>query len=180
MTKPNFVEDALESKQTGEVKVVHGRHDPSELTIQQEAHLLHILHVRTLKAKLDKEAAELRERQEKIKYIHEILQDINNSMDDKGGMDITQNQELQEKLKEAKEMGIKLPEGKTTFNTHECKRVIDNLHYTIDDWEKDDSLQMRKLQNMYTESEQSILIAKNTMSSIDKPIRGMISGIKGS
>lgn len=175
MSKPELIETKTE-----EVKVLSSSSDLNELTVQQEAHLLHILHVRALKEKLDVEAAQMRNRQEKIKYIHGILQDINNTMDKDGGIDVDGHPDLKEALAEAKKMGIKLPDHKEKYSSSECKRIMDNLHYTIDDWEKEDSLQMRKLQNMYTESEQSILIAKNTMSSIDRPVRSMISGIKGS
>jgi hypothetical protein len=82
-------------------------------------------------------------------------------------------------LQNAKDMGAEIPVGKTSFNAHEGKRLMDNLHFTIEDWEKEDQMQMQKIKNLYTESEQSILIVKNTMSATDKPKRAAIAGIKG-
>ncbi|MBA3723125.1 MAG: hypothetical protein H0W88_12095 [Parachlamydiaceae bacterium] len=178
MTNPNA--NIPVANQDPSKRIGGANHDPHELTVQQEAYLLHILHVEALRKKLETEAGQLRERQEKIKFIHEIMQHINNYMDGNGGLNIGANSDLQEMLQDAKDLGIKLPEGdKTVFNAHECKRLIDNLDYAIQDWEKEDTMQLRKMQNLYTESEQSILIAKTTATSMDKPTRAMISGIHG-
>lgn len=154
---------------------------PNDLTLQQEAFLLHLMRVKQLKKELEKEAAELKTRQQTIKALHEIMQEINNYIDSSGGLDITKNDDLQKKIKHAAEkFGVKLPTDKVKFDSHETKRLLDNLHYSVEDMEKEDNIQMRKIQSLYTESEQSIMIAKNTMQSIDKPIRAMIAGIKGS
>lgn len=155
-----------------------GSRDPNDLTVQQEAFLLHMIHAQAIKDKLAKEAAQLKERQQKIKFIHEIMQDINNAMDDEGNVDLNKHPELKQKLQAAEEHGVKMP-GKDKLNGHESRRLLDNLNYTVDDWSREDATQMRKMQNLYMESEQSIMIAKHTMSSMDKPIRTMISGIKG-
>lgn len=161
-------------------------------TVQDLAFLLHITHVKALREKINNELASLKERQEKIHYIHEILQDINNAMDDKGCLDLTNNDDLRAKIEDARSLGIKIPVDSATvtetdangkikgnFQAHEVDRVIQNLNYSIDDWDREDGIQMRKAQNLYTESEQSIMIAKNTASSCDKALRAMISGIKG-
>lgn len=161
-----------------EVKIKTPSSAPKDLTVQQEAFMLHIMHVRALKEKVNNEIASLRERQEKIKYIHEVMQDINNAMDDKGNLDITNNPELQQKFKDLQELGVKVPD-KLVFNVAESKRIQENLQYKADDLGNEDSTQMRKIQNYYTESEQSIMIAKQAMSSMDKPIRSMIGGVKG-
>lgn len=177
MSNPNTssVTERKEDTQVGSLK------GPTKLepTVQQEAFLLHIMHVMALKEKVNKEIASLRDRQEKIKYIHEVMQDINNTMDDKGNLDITKNEELKQKFKDLKDLGVKFPEGKEVFNVSECKRVQENLQNKVDDMSSEDSTQMRKIQNYYTESEQSIMIVKHTMSSMDKPLRSMIGGIRG-
>lgn len=149
---------------------------PDDLTVQQIAHLLHIVHAQEIKDKLIEEAAILRERQEKIKFAHEVMQEINNAMDKEGNLDITNNLQLKDKLKAVAELGISISE-KDQRNTHESRRLLDNLTYAVEDWSREDATQMRKMQNLYTEKEQSIMIAKHTMSSLDKAIRAMISGI---
>lgn len=167
------------------VEAAPGLGDNFDLTVQQEAYLLHMLHVETLRNKIEKEMAELHMRQDKIKAIHDIMQDINNAMDEEGNLDLNKHPELREKFQKLKEHGLKIPEKdqnniqKEKFNMHESRRILENCQYKIDDWGKEDNLQMRKIQNYFTESEQSIMIAKHTMQAIDKPARAMISGIKG-
>jgi hypothetical protein len=178
MSESNTVDNIIANQRLGQLQGL--ANDANELTIQQEAHLLHILHVRALKDQLNIEAAQLRERQEKIKYLHETMQELHNCMDSKGNLDISKQPGVIENLQHIREMGVKLPEStKVEFSSHEAKRLLDNLNFAIEDWEKEDSTQMRKIHSLYTESEQSILIVKNTMASMDKPIRGMIAGIKG-
>lgn len=153
-------------------------HPKLEPTIQQEAYLLHLAHHASIRDKIAKEAAELRQRQEKIRFIHEIMQEINSLMDKDGNIDLSKHPQLKEKLKAAQEMGITITD-KDSLNSHESRRLLDNLNYAAEDWSREDATQMRKMQSLYAESEQSIMIAKHTMASIDKPIRAMIAGIKG-
>jgi hypothetical protein len=152
----------------------------SDRTVQQEAFFLHVGRVKYLRDLLDQHAVELKERQNKIRFVHGIMQEINNLMDEKGGLDISKNPDMQNRLKIAKEMGINILAEKTKFSPHECNRLLDNLNFSVADWEMENNTHLKKIQNLYTESEQSILIVKNTMSSIDRPLRAMISGIKGS
>lgn len=152
----------------------------SEPTVQQLAFMLHLSKANDVRTKIAAEADELKARQAKIKYLHEIMQEVNNALDKQGNLDLTKNPELQKKLKAATEMGVKIPEDLSKFDVHQSKRLMDNLTYVVEDFEKEDSTQMRKITSLYTESEQSIMIAKNTLSAIDKPLRAAIAGIKGS
>jgi hypothetical protein len=152
--------------------------DPSqEPTVQQEAFFLHMSRVRYLREQLDQHAVILRERQNRIKFVHEIMQEINNKMDEKGTLDISNHPDLQTRLKIAKDMGVNILADQTKFTTHQCNRLMDNLNYTVGDWEMENTTDLKKIQNFYTESEQSIMIAKYTASSIDKPLRSMIANI---
>lgn len=150
-----------------------------DTTVQQDAYFLYLHHTKVLKDKVHEEMAELRQRQDKIKFIHEVMQEINNLTDNEGMLNLKAHPELKEKLKQALEMGIKLPVDKDSFDTHARKRLVDNLSYSAGDWEKEDSLQMRRIQTLYNETEQSLLIAKDVQSKLKSVIDGMAKAIRG-
>jgi hypothetical protein len=163
-----------------ELKIDPVQKKPMDKTVQEEAYALHLAHAKNLREKINTEMAQLQERQDKIRFVHEVMQEINNLMDSNGSLNLKNSPELQEKLKYASTLGIKLPpESKLVHNTAECKRILENLHFSVDDWEREDGMQMRKIQTYYSESEQSIMIAKDTFSRLKAAIDAGIRGIKG-
>jgi hypothetical protein len=150
-----------------------------DTTVQQEAFFLHISRLRHLRALLDKHALDIKERQNKIKFLHELMQKLNNLVDDEGKIDFTADPTLTEDLKIAKELGVNISTDQTKLSRYQTDRLMDNLRYSISDWETSNNIDLRKASNIYSESEQSIMIVRNTITSIDRPIRAMIAGIKG-
>lgn len=153
-------------------------HPHFEPTIQQETYYLHLDYHKAIRDKIEKEAAELRQRGEKIRFIHEIIQEINSHMDSDGNIDLSKYPQLKEKLKAAEELGISVT-SKDSLNSHESRRLIDNLNFAADDWTREDNTQMRKMQNMYSDCERTLMMVKHAMTRSDTTIREMAKAIGG-
>lgn len=140
-----------------------------------------------MKSKIDTLAAEVTHRQQKIKFIQEIMQELNNSIDSTGKLDITQKPELLEKLRVAKEMGTSIPmDAKSTdshplckskFSSDEKDRLIQNLGLSIDTWDKENKQHTQRMQIYLEESNRYLTLATQAMKYEDKPKRNAISSM---
>lgn len=149
----------------------------NDLTPQQMAYMLHKSRLEYFKNELAKHAAELKEGIQKVEFLHNVMQELNNATKD-GKLDISKNAALQQKLKEAAEYGVKISEGKTKFSEFEYSRLLDNFSYTVSNIENNNSFLTKKVNNFYTESQQSIMIVKDTHSTIWKAIHAIIQNVK--
>lgn len=146
----------------------------------QLAHELYTEHAHQMMIKGAEKHKNIEERVEQVKFVHALMRDIRNAQKEDDSLDITQNVDLQNKLKKMKEFGIDIRDDKTKFSPLESKRLIENLNSAATDWDTDNNIWINEVQKYYKESEQSILIAKNVLSSDDRAKRGAISGIRGS
>ncbi|MFI5342982.1 MAG: hypothetical protein ACHQUC_02050 [Chlamydiales bacterium] len=111
-----------------------------------------------IKEKVDNMAAEIEQRQGKIKLLHEILQAIN-KLSNENGLDISEQIELQEKLKIAKELGVDIPEDQRTFNTQQRDFLKESLCMAADDFNNENKLQTQKMHVHSQESDRWLTIA---------------------
>ncbi len=130
-----------------------------------------------MKSKIDALAAEVKQRQQKIKFAQEIMQELNNSIDGNGKLDISQKPELLEKLRVAKEMGINIPVDKSTFSSDEKDRLMQNLGLSVDAWDKENKQDTQKMQIYLDESNRYLTLATQAMKYEDKPKRASLAGM---
>ncbi len=140
-----------------------------------------------MKSKINVLAAEVTQRQQKIKLVQEIMQELNSSIDSNGELDISQKPGLLEKLRVAKEMGINIPMDpkstdenplcKSKFSSDEKDRLLQNLGLSTDSWDKENKQHTQKMQIYLDESNRYLTLATQAMKYEDKPKRASIAGM---
>jgi hypothetical protein len=152
---------------------------PSRSSVTQEMKTFYALQATHLESKAKILAAEIRQRQDKMRLINEIVAEINNLTDEKNSLDISENVELLEKLEIAKELGVKIKDGQTKFNALERDRLIENLHLTADNWDKENRHQTQKMEIVIKELDRLMMILKDVDRKEDQAKRPMVAGMRG-
>ncbi len=132
-----------------------------------------------MKDKIDLLAAEINQRQDKMRLINDIIAEINNLTDEKNGLDISQNAELLEKLQLARELGVKIKDGQLKFNPIERDRLLENLHLSGDSWDKENRNQTQKMEIHVKEMDRIMMMLKDIDKKEDQAKRPMLAGIRG-
>ncbi len=153
-----------------------------------EAVKFYAAHGSRIKNEINQIGAEIHHRQDKVKFFHGLIQDINNLINNNETLDISKNVELQDKLKQAKELGVNLPMDeksteqkpllKTTFTSAQRDRLLENIHLTVDEMDKEGKIQTQKMQVLIQESDRYLTLANQVMKYEDKPKRTAIAAIK--
>lgn len=168
-----------ELKQVAETMGIPPEQALEDSCVLQRAFLLHQDFYKRLKEDIQRQAVEVEDRKNKIKFIHTIMQDINNYMDDQHALDLTQHPELQEKLKAAKEMGVNISIDQIKFTPFQATRLIDNLNTTLENWETDNRTQLITIERIFKESEHTLLLLKAFLSMNERTNRTIAAGIRG-
>lgn len=125
-----------------------------------------------LKEKVDEIALDISQRQDRIKFLHEVLQAIN-KLSDENGLDIGKHSEMISRLKIAKEFGIDLDPGQTKYTAQERDFLKESLHMAAEDYNNENKLQTQKMQMLIQESDRWLMLA-NTMVKTDERIKKRI------
>lgn len=141
-------------------------------------------HGALVKNKVDALAVEIKDKSERMRNVHAIIQEINNlSTDDGTNLNISGNQALLDKLNLAKQHGIQLPMNadnlKTEFTPAQRDRLIENLHLSADEWDKDIKSHSQKMQVHMQESDRYLMMANQIQKAEERPKKAMIQGIRG-
>jgi len=132
-----------------------------------------------MKGDIDELAAEIHQRQDKMRLINELMTDINNLTDkDSGALDFSKNPELQEKLKLANALGANINVSQS-YDINERVRLIENLHLKADEWDKDNRTQIQKLESKTRELDRILMMVKEVQKCDDRMKRSCTAGIKG-
>ena len=132
-----------------------------------------------MKNQIDRFAAEISQRQDKMRLINDIIAEVNNLTDEKNSLDIGQHADLLEKLQVARELGVKIKEDQTKFNGIERDRLIENLHLAADSWDKENRHQTQKMEILVKELDRLMIILKDVDRKEDQAKRPMLAGIRG-
>lgn len=148
-------------------------------SVSSEVIKLYALHATNTKKNIDELAAEVSKRQDQLRFLNELITEINSLTDENNGLDITDNPALQEKLAVAKELGIKIPEKQMKFNPTQRDRLVENLHLTADNWDKDNKKQTQKMEIFIKDLDRVLMLLKEVQKAEKQPKQAMISGMKG-
>lgn len=151
----------------------------SRSALTSEITKFYVLRASDRKHKIDSLAAEIYQRQDKIRLINDIISEINCLTDEKNSLDISQNGELLEKLKIAKELGVKIKDDQVKFNAIERDRLIENLHITTDSWDKENRYQIQKIEIHVKELDRLMMLLKDIDRKEDQTKRPILAGIRG-
>lgn len=141
---------------------VSGTADPQDLSIESIVLLINTERLRYLENKITSEFLELKRRQDEVTYLHKLIKSINTATNN-DEFDCSNNAELQQMLKKAKEYGVDLNEDKFTYNKDERDRLIENIRLTAEDMNVLNDMQLQTITRLTTERYESYQLARSIM-----------------
>jgi len=130
-----------------------------------------------LKNDVSEKGAEISQRQDKIKLIHDVLQSINKLSNEKG-LDLSDHPEVQEKLKVAKELGVDFDETRLKFEPEDRDFLKESLQLTEAEFINENKLQTQKMQMLIQEADRWLTLANTLMKNIERTTKSLIDKMK--
>lgn len=135
----------------------------TELSLEALILLINTERLKTIKDKTHTELKELKERQEKVRTLHKLLKGINASTDEKGKLEFTENQELKELVEKAKELGVDIKDGKTTYTKDERDRLVENIRIAVEDYNVENEMQIQTVSRLTNERYETYQMARSIL-----------------
>jgi len=137
--------------------------DPNSYSVETLILLINTERLTYLKNRTRTELTELNERQGKVRTLHQLLRAINAATDDKGKVDCSNNKEIQGLLKEAKNLGVEIKDGKFKFTREERDRLVENIRITVDDYNVENDMQLQTISRLTNERYESYQMARSIL-----------------
>jgi hypothetical protein len=136
--------------------------NPDSLSLEALALLINSDRLKYLENKIRSEFIDLKKRQDQVTSLHKLIKMINTATTN-DEFDCTQQPELQELLKKAKENGVDIQEGKFKYQKDERERLIENIRITADDYNVLNDMQLQTITRLTTERYESYQLARSIM-----------------
>lgn len=137
--------------------------DPNQLSLEALVLLLNTTRLNQLQTHSEKELKELKTRQEKVSFLHNLMKSINKLTSAEGEFDCSENADLQGYLKKAKEMGVDLDEGKFKYTKEERERLMENVRMSIEDYNVQNEMQLQTINRLTNERYESYQMARSIL-----------------
>ena len=153
--------------------------DPENLSLEALILLINAERLKYLQEQSQKEFTELKERQEKVAELHNILKALNAATDSKGELDISKNDELKQLLSKAKDLGVEVKDGKFKFNKDERERLVENIRMTVEDLNVKNDMQLQVISRLTNERYESYQMARSILKPLHDAKTSHARGIRG-
>ncbi len=153
--------------------------NPEDLSLETLILLINTERLKELQSKTEKEFKELRDRQNQVKELHELIKAINAATKDDGTLDISDNEELKSQIENAKKLGIEVKEDKTSFSREEKERLIENIRMTVDDLNVQNDMQLQTISRLTNERYESYQMARSILKPLHEAKNTIARGIRG-
>lgn len=140
-----------------------GNQADQNLSLEALVLLINTERLKTLQDKIKVELKELKDRQEKVRNLHELLRSINNSTDDKGKLDISKNDEIKDLIKKAKELGVNVKTDKSKYSKEERDRLVENIRITTEDYNVQNDMQLQAISRLTNERYETYQMARSIL-----------------
>jgi hypothetical protein len=144
------------------VKKAHEKIDPNHLSIESLALLINAERLHHLEKQVTNEFIELKQRQDKVSYLHKVMKTINLSTNNKGEFDCS-SQELKTILAQANEYGVEIDYNKPKYSKDERDRLLENIRMTVDDQNVMNDMQLQMITRLTNERYESYQMARAIM-----------------
>jgi hypothetical protein len=148
------------------------------LSLEALVLLLHTQRLKNLEDKSMNEFTELKKRQAQVRRLHELMKAINSNTNNNGEFSFSSD-EIKQLVKEAKELGVAVDEGKTQYNKDERDRLMENVRMTIDDLNVQNEMQLQTINRLTNERYESYQMVRSTMKPIDDVKQRIAREVKG-
>lgn len=142
-------------------KALDKNKDPKHLSLESLTVLINANRLHELEKNSRKELSELRERHQKVAFLHKFLKTINAMTSPTHEFDWTNTPELGEMVLKAKEMGVELDERKFKYGKEERERLLENIRMTVEDLNTLNELQLQTITRLTNERYESYQMARN-------------------
>lgn len=136
--------------------------DPNHLSLESLALLINTDRLKFLENKITSEFLELKKRQDQVNFLHKLIKTINIATV-KDELDFTNNQEIKDLIKIAKEYGVEIKDGKFKYTKDERDRLIENIRITSDDFNVLNDMQLQSITRLTNERYESYQLARSIM-----------------
>ncbi len=159
--------EELDFDELNEIDGIAQLQKQQDMSLEDLTFLVNHERVAKLETNIREEFKGISDRNARIKRLHQLIQAVNTATDSKGNLDISNNKELQELIRLAKEeLGVELPLGKNQFNALERDRLVDNIRMSVDDLNVENDLQLQKVSRLNNERQESYQLAKSILKTL--------------
>lgn len=152
---------------------------PSSTAVTHEMRKFYASQAEKRKRDVDALAAEVHQRQDKMRLVNDIIAKINTLTKEDNSVDITQDPELVQLLQLARDNGVQIKEQQTSFNGLERDRLIENLHLAADSWDKENRSNTHRMEVIIKELDRLMMILKDIDRKENQAKHPMLAGIRG-
>lgn len=131
----------------------------------------------SLQNKSKKALKEFNDRHGQVIELHHLMQALRSLKDNQGNVDITQNEEIKNLIKRAKELGVDLQEDKTQYTKEELNDLLENIRMTVEDLNTKNEVLQQKITRLNNEKYESLQIANKVITTLKEIISKIIQGI---
>lgn len=149
--------------------------NPGDLSLETLVLLVNTSRLSFLRDKINTEFAELKQRQEKVSFLHKLLKKINVATSDKGEFD--SSEEIQKLLAQAKEMGVEMLD-KQHYTKEERDRLVENIQMTIEDFNVSNDMQLQAVNRLTNERYESYQLARSILKPLHEAKMQTARGVK--
>lgn len=171
-------DEAIKDVLLGEIDPNQQKIDYDNLSIEALILLINAERLKQLQEKTEKEFSELRERQDQVKELHDILKAINAATKENGSLDLSQNEELKAKVQRAKELGVDVKDG-AKFNKDERDRLVENIRMTVEDKNVQNDMQLQTISRLTNERYESYQMARSILKPLHEAKSSLARGLRG-
>jgi hypothetical protein len=136
---------------------------PDQMSLETLVLLINTERLKNLQDSTANEFKELKERQDKVRKLHELLQNINRETSEKGELSLKNKTELIDGMKQLKDHGISLKDDKLSYSRDERERLIENIKMTIEDLNVQNDMQLQKITRLTNERYESYQMARSIL-----------------
>lgn len=153
--------------------------DPNQLSLESLVLLINTQRLESLQTKTKDEFTELKDRQKDVAELHKILKAINAATSSKGDFDCSGDENLQQLLEKANQLGVDVKERKRKFNQEETERLIENIRVSIDDLNVQNDMQLQTVSRLTNERYECYQMARSILKPLHDAKTAPARGIKG-
>ena len=97
-----------------------------------------------------------------MSFLHKLIKTINTATSN-GEFDCSNNEDCKKLLRQAKEYGVDINEGKFKYNSDERERLIENIRMSADDYNVLNDMQLQTITRLTNERYESYQLARSIM-----------------
>lgn len=135
----------------------------NSLSLETLILLVNAERIKYLQQKSEKEFSELKEGQDAVAKLHKLLQKIHAEASDTG--ELKPSEELKQLLKEAKDLGVDIPE-KATYTKAQRELLENDIQKMTDDLNLKNEMKLQKTNRIIDEVNQSWTQARNLLKTL--------------